>query len=55
MDFLLSEERKMLQETVGKFFDNNYKNINKSKRVRQVGEITVQMINRVCDLTFVLS
>ena len=29
MDFLLSEERKMLQETVGKFFDNNYKNINK--------------------------
>ena len=29
MDFTLSEERKMLQETVGKFFNNNYKNIDK--------------------------
>ena len=29
MDFSLSEERKMLQETVSKFFESNYKNINK--------------------------
>ena len=29
MDFTLSEERKMLQETVGKFFNSNYKNIDK--------------------------
>ena len=29
MDFSLSEERKMLQETVGRFFENNYKDIKK--------------------------
>ena len=29
MDFSLSEERKMLQETVARFFENNYKDINK--------------------------
>ena len=29
MDFTLSEERKMLQETVGKFFNSNYKNLDK--------------------------
>ena len=28
MDFSLSEERKMLQETVERFFSSNYKNIN---------------------------
>ena len=29
MDFSLSEERKMLQETVARFFESNYQNINK--------------------------
>ena len=29
MDFSLSEERKMLKETVARFFESNYKNINK--------------------------
>ena len=29
MDFSLSEERKMLQETVSRFFESNYENINK--------------------------
>ena len=29
MDFSLSEERKMLQETVARFFENNYKDIKK--------------------------
>ena len=28
MDFSLSEERKMLQETVSRFFESNYKDIN---------------------------
>ena len=28
MDFSLSEERKMLQETVERFFSSHYKNIN---------------------------
>ena len=30
MDFSLSEERKMLQETVARFFENNYKDIKNS-------------------------
>ena len=29
MDFSISEERKMLQETVSRFFESNYENINK--------------------------
>ena len=29
MDFSLSEERKMLQETVARFFENSYDNIKK--------------------------
>ena len=29
MDFSLSEERKMLQETVARFFENNYNDIKK--------------------------
>ena len=33
MDFSLSEERKMLQETVSRFFESNYVDINQRQKM----------------------
>ena len=38
MDFSLSEERKMLQETVARFFENNYKDINKRSKYLEMND-----------------
>ena len=38
MDFSLSEERKMLQETVARFFENNYKDIKKRSEYLEMND-----------------